>query len=103
MLVIDHCSFQNVGHDSRNKYDAAISLYGVQEIFVSNSNFEETKDIKLHLVVGEPKVNITHLSLPSAQSIKVSGDQKYRIGALFETDDESSLGNDGRPLGYSSN
>ena len=99
MLVIDHCSFENVGYDSRDKYDAAVSLYGVQEINVTNSVFKKTKDIKMHLVVGEPKVNVSHLALAKEDMIQVSGDQKYSIGVLYTDGDSSNKSNDEKPLG----
>lgn len=99
MLVIDHCSFENVGYDSRNKYDAAVSLYGVQEINVTNSIFKRTKDIKMHLVVGEPKVNVSHLALAKEDMIQVSGDQKYSIGVLYTDGDSSNKSNDEKHLG----
>ena len=82
-LDMDHCTFENVGFDSRNKYKAAINLYGVQDIQMKNSIFKKTKKIQMHLVVGEPIVKVDHLQLDQKNLIKVSGDQKYSIGKLF--------------------
>ena len=98
-LDVDHCTFKNIGYGSRNKYDAAIQLYGVQDIQIKNSIFEHTKDIKMHLVVGEPIVNVSHLALESKDQIKVTGDQAYTIGDLFTSSDVVKLGTDNLPLG----
>lgn len=78
-LVVDHCVFDNVGHDKRNKYNAAISLYGVQEIDIKNNIFEDSKAIDMHLVVGEPIVLIRNNALHNSENTIVSGDQKYAI------------------------
>lgn len=98
-LDVDHCTFKNIGFGSRNKYDAAIQLYGVQDIQIKNSIFENTKDIKMHLVVGEPIVNVSHLALKNEDKIKVTGDQAYTIGTLFTSPEAPNLGSDNTPLG----
>jgi poly(beta-D-mannuronate) lyase len=99
-LYLDHCTFDNIGFGSRNKYKAAINLYGVQDIVMKNSIFTKTKNIKMHLVVGEPIVNVTHVQLENSKQIEVSGDQKYSIGKLY-TDENSPnlLGLDNKKLG----
>ncbi|WP_072995327.1 polysaccharide lyase 6 family protein [Pseudozobellia thermophila] len=78
-LEIDHSVFDNVGHDKRNKYDAAISLYGVQEIDIKNNIFKDSKAINMHLVVGEPIVKIRNNALSNSEKLKVTGDQKYSV------------------------
>ncbi len=103
-LYIDHCTFENVGFGSRNKYQTAISLYGVQDIVIKNSIFNNTKKIKMHLVVGEPIVNISHLKLGSPEHIEVTGDQKYSIGKIFTEGNQSTLmGIDNNPIGVQTN
>ena len=54
----------------------------------------------MHLVVGEPIVNVTHVQLENSKQIEVSGDQKYSIGKLY-TDENSPnlLGLDNKKLG----
>lgn len=78
-LEIDHSVFDNVGHDKRNKYDAAISLYGVQEIDIKNNIFKDSKAINMHLVVGEPIVKIRNNALSNSEKLEVTGDQKYYV------------------------
>ena len=98
-LDMDHCTFENVGFDSRNKYKAAINLYGVQDIQMKNSIFKKTKKIQMHLVVGEPIVKVDHLQLDQKNLIKVSGDQKYNIGKLFTSPRVTPKGTDGKIIG----
>ena len=98
-LDMDHCTFENVGFDSRNKYKAAINLYGVQDIQMKNSIFKKTKKIQMHLVVGEPIVKVDHLQLDQKNLIKVSGDQKYSIGKLFTSPRVTPKGTDGKIIG----
>ena len=100
-LSIDHCSFENIGFGSRNKYNAALNLYGVQDIDIKNSTFRNTKDLKMHLVVGEPIVNISDVEIEKASMIKVTGDQLYKIGKLYTGKEKAfvRLGSDNLPLG----
>ncbi len=83
-LEIDHCVFDNVGQNQRNKYEAAISLYGVQVNDITNNIFSNSKAIAMHLVVGEPIVNIFNNTLYNSETLKVSGDQKYNVKNLWK-------------------
>lgn len=78
-LEIDHNVFQNIGKAKRNKSDAAISLYGVQVIDISNNIFSDTKEVNIHLVVGEPIVNILNNNFFNTPPIRISGDQPYTL------------------------
>lgn len=100
-LYLDHCTLENVGFGSRNKYQTALSLYGVQDIVIKNSVFTNTKNIKMHLVVGEPIVNVSNIQMDQAGQIEVSGDQKYTLGKVFtkETNPSDLIGTDNAPLG----
>lgn len=83
-LEIDHNVLDNVGFGSRNKYGASISLYGVQVIAIENNIFNKTKPINMHLVVGEPLVNILNNDFYESEKIKVTGDEKYNIQNLWD-------------------
>ncbi len=78
-LEMDHCTLDNVGFDERNKYSASVSLYGVQVTDIKNTIFNQTKGIKMHLVVGEPIVNIYNNNFYKTDKVEVTGDQKYTI------------------------
>jgi poly(beta-D-mannuronate) lyase len=102
ILNIDHCSFVNVGNGKRNKLNSVIDLYGAQKIDIKNSVFEKTAKIRVHLIVGDPKVAISDLKLEQEEDLKITGDQDYYLGKIHtdSMDDKTILGNDGKPLGY---
>ena len=78
-LEVEHNVFDHVGYGSKNKYDAALSLYGVQEIDIKNNVFTNSKAINMHLVVGEPIVKIKNNALHNSEKLIVTGDQKYDV------------------------
>ncbi|MBI9042099.1 polysaccharide lyase 6 family protein [Lutibacter sp.] len=112
-LEVDHNVFNNVGFGSKNKYNAAISLYGVQVNDITNNIFTNCKPMEMHLVVGEPIVNIFNNNFYNSDEISISGDQKYNIQNLwklnpdfikgtYKLSDKSALkskGTDGMDLG----
>ncbi|WP_435314952.1 chondroitinase-B domain-containing protein [Cellulophaga fucicola] len=85
-LELDHNTFTNVGHGKRNKYNAAINLYGVQVNEITNNIFNNTKALKMHLVVGEPMVDILNNNFYKSEGLEVSGDQKYTVENLWTLD-----------------
>ena len=87
-LEMEHNVLDNVGFGSKNKYEAAMSLYGVQVVGIENNIFNKTKGIKMHLVVGEPVVNILNNNLYNSEEIKISGDEKYTIENLWKLNPE---------------
>ncbi|GAA4238882.1 hypothetical protein GCM10022291_31050 [Postechiella marina] len=82
-LEVDHNTFNNVGFGKKNKYNAAISLYGVQVNDIQNNNFNNTKGLNMHLVVGEPIVNVVNNNYYKSDEVIVTGDQKYNIDKLY--------------------
>ncbi|MBC5837456.1 polysaccharide lyase 6 family protein [Flavobacterium muglaense] len=83
-LDVDHNVLDHVGFGTRNKYGAAISLYGVQVIAIENNIFNKTKPVNMHLVVGEPVVNILNNDFYESGKLEVTGDQKYTVENLWE-------------------
>lgn len=82
-LEVEHNVFSNVGFGKKNKYKAAMSLYGVQVNDIENNNFNNTAGLNMHLVVGEPIVNVLNNNYYKSGKIEVSGDQKYNIENLY--------------------
>jgi poly(beta-D-mannuronate) lyase len=82
-LEVDHNVFNNVGFGKKNKYKAAISLYGVQVNDIQNNNFNNTNGLKMHLVVGEPIVNVVNNNYYKSGEIEVTGDEKYNVANLY--------------------
>ena len=83
-LEVDHNVFDNVGHGSKNKYKAAMSLYGVQVNDITNNIFTGCKPMEMHLVVGEPIVNIFNNNLYNSEEIQITGDEKYNLKNLWK-------------------
>ena len=78
-LEVEHNVFDHVGYGSKNKYQATLSLYGVQEIDIKNNIFNDSKAINMHLVVGEPIVKVQNNALHNSEKLMVTGDQKYDV------------------------
>lgn len=77
VLEVSHCIFDNVGKNNRNKYEASISTYGVQVNHIINNIFNNSKGIKMHLVVGQPIVEILNNNFYNTTKMDVSGEEKY--------------------------
>lgn len=82
-LEVDHNVFDNVGKGKKNKYDAAISLYGVQVNTIENNIFNNSKGINMHLVVGGPIVNVLNNDFYNSDKLNVTGDEKYTVKNLW--------------------
>ncbi len=82
-LELAHNVFDHVGYGSKNKYQTAISLYGVQVNDIENNIFHNSKGLNMHLVVGEPIVNILNNNFYNSDTLEVTGDQKYNLKNLW--------------------
>ncbi|MBC5841373.1 DUF4957 domain-containing protein [Flavobacterium sp. F-380] len=112
-LEMEHNVFDQVGHGSKNKYERAVSLYGVQVIDIKNNIFKDAKAVEMHLVVGEPSVNIANNDFYKSDKLIVTGDQQYNLSnsldanpnfieGTYELSDKSGLkgkATDGTDLG----
>ena len=83
-LEMEHNVLDNVGHDKRNKYGASVSLYGVQVTDIKNNIFDASLGVKMHLVVGEPIVEVVNNNFYRTDNVQVTGDQKYTIDATWD-------------------
>ena len=91
-LELDHNVFDNIGHGKKNKYNSAISLYGVQVNDINNNIFNNSKAMQMHLVVGEPIVNIVNNNLYKSENVQITGDQKYNLKNLWYLNPEFEEG-----------
>lgn len=87
-LEIDHNVFDHVGYGKKNKYKTAISLCGVQVNDIENNIFNKTKALEMHLVVGEPIVNISNNNFYESEQLIVTGDEKYNVENLWTINPE---------------
>ncbi|MGY6649921.1 polysaccharide lyase 6 family protein [Wenyingzhuangia sp. IMCC45574] len=78
-LQLENSVFDNVGNNKRNKAKSAISLYGVQKIELKNNIFKESKGVQMHLVVGEPVVEVLNNNFYKSEKLTITGDQKYTV------------------------
>ena len=85
-LEMEHNIFNHVGYGKKNKYDASISLYGVQVTGIENNIFKDSKAINMHLVVGEPIVKILNNDAFNTSKMVVTGDQKYTVENMWSLD-----------------
>ena len=83
-LEMDHNVLDNVGFGSKNKYQAALSLYGVQVIGIQNNIFNKTKPVQIHLVLGEPMVDILNNDFYESDKLTITGDEKYNVQNLWD-------------------
>jgi poly(beta-D-mannuronate) lyase len=102
-LEINHCVFDNVGNGKRNKYKASLSTYGVQVNQIKNNIFDKSKGVKIHLIVGDPVVQLLNNNYYATDKVAITGDQKYleqntmsldpgfKSKATYELNDNSPL------------
>ncbi|MEM9930502.1 MAG: chondroitinase-B domain-containing protein, partial [Bacteroidota bacterium] len=98
MVTIERCTFDDIGGDKRNKTGASIRLHGTQVVQIKDCIFDDSKPLELHLVVGDPVVNITN-SVFSGGTLLTDNGQPYRTAGLRRglTEPVTSLGD--RPIG----
>lgn len=77
ILEMSNTSFEDVGHDKRNKTQAAVALHGVQYADMKGLSFTNTKKLDMHLVVGDPVIKISDVEFVGSEGI-ISNDDKYQ-------------------------
>ena len=70
ILKLNNTNFKNVGHDKRNKHNAALSLHGVQLAAIDNISIVDSKKINLHLLVGEPVINLKNVTIKNCDALQ---------------------------------
>lgn len=77
ILDLTNSSFDNVGHDKRNKYKTSVGIFGVQLAEMNNLSFKNSKKLDLHLIVGEPVIKLSDIDFDNSEGIE-SNDQAYQ-------------------------
>ena len=77
ILKLRDSQFENVGHDKRNKNEAAIVLHGVQLAEINNLDFKNSRKLKLHLIVGEPVIKLNDIDFDGCEKM-ISNDEAYQ-------------------------
>ena len=81
IFELNNTTFTNVGHDKRNKHDAAISLHGVQYADMKDLDIKDSKKINLHLIVGEPVIMLNDINFEGSEKV-ISNDDAFQRNNL---------------------
>ena len=84
MLKMHNSNFDNVGHDQRNKDNAAVLLHGVQLADMENLSFRDSRKIKLHLIVGEPVIKLNAIRIDGGEPIESNDDAFQRTNISYQ-------------------
>jgi len=76
ILLFKNSKISNVGLDKRNKRGASISLHGVQKANIRDNQFNDSRPIKLHMIVGDPITNIMECTFSNTPRI-IANDAPY--------------------------
>ncbi|OAV45193.1 alginate lyase [Lewinella sp. 4G2] len=98
MVTIKDCTFDEIGGDKRNRTGASIRLHGTQVVQIDGCIFDDSKPVALHLVVGEPVVDITN-SVFSGGTKLVDNGEPYRTAGLKRDLTEPMTSLNGRAIG----
>ncbi len=99
MVTIRRCTFDEIGGDKRNGTGSAVNLYGTQRVMVTDCIFDDSKPLRLHLVVGEPVVMIANSVFSGGTTIEDNGEPYATENLLLnQTEPVTQLAN-GRPIG----
>ncbi|NJB87100.1 poly(beta-D-mannuronate) lyase [Lewinella marina] len=100
MLTIDRCTFDEVGTDEKwNRSESSVSLHGTQYVHITNSVFDDSAPVRLHLVVGEPVVLIENSVFSGGTELLDNG-EPYRTQNLhLNLEEPVTTLPDGTPVG----
>ena len=99
MLTIDRCTFDEVGTDTKwNKSESSVSLYGTQEVTITNSIFDDSAPVRMHLVVGDPVVSLTDCVFSGDTELIDNGEPYATENLQYLPEPITSL-TDGRRIG----
>jgi len=69
ILQLASCTFDNVGNDKRNKYQAAVHIHGVQYANMENLELKNSKKINMFLTVGDPVIQVKNSDFYDSEGI----------------------------------
>jgi len=87
MLWLSNSIFENVGQDKRNKNESAIDLFGVQYADLENLRIKDSRKINMHLIVGEPVINLENIKLINSENISSNSDKYTSSNIVVEGND----------------
>ncbi len=69
IVSVTKSTFTDVGKGSRNKTKASLKFHGVQDLTISDSQWQESAPLTLHLTNGEPVTNINNITLTNSGDV----------------------------------
>ena len=75
--LLTNSSFEDVSHDKRNKYDAVVTIHGVQLAEMDNLTFSQSSKLNMHLVVEGLIIGISNTTSSKSEEIE-SNDEAYQ-------------------------
>ncbi|MEO0731677.1 MAG: polysaccharide lyase 6 family protein [Bacteroidota bacterium] len=94
MVTIELCTFDEVGADKRNQTGASVRLHGAQVIDITNTIFDDSRPVELHLVVGDPVVNVKNCAFSGGTVLKDNGLPYHTANLQLNLEEPpTSLGN----------
>ena len=84
IIVVEGNEFTNVGLGSRNKSGASLLFHGVQNLRVSDSNWNGSAPLELYLTNGEPITVIRDVVMRDTGQIRANNDEYQIENVVYE-------------------
>lgn len=75
IVVVEGNEFTNTGLDQRNKAAASLKFHGVQKLYISNSNWNNSAPLELYLTNGEPITVIKDVVMTNTREIRANNNE----------------------------
>ena len=84
IVVVEGSEFVNTGLGLRNKSGASLKFHGVQNLHISNSSWERSAPLMLHLTNGEPITVIRDIRMKDSGEIVSNSDSYLAENITYE-------------------
>ena len=86
IIVVEGNEFTNAGLGSRNKSGASLKFHGVQNLHISDSDWNGSAPLELYLTNGEPITVIRDVVMTDTGQIRANNDEYQIENVTYETD-----------------
>ena len=84
IIVVANNEFSNVGLGQRNKTGASLKFHGVQKLYITDSNWNESAPLELYLTNGEPITVIKDVVMRGTPGIRANNNEYQVENVLYE-------------------
>ena len=84
IVVVNENEFNNVGQGSRNRTRASLRFHGVQKLEVSNSTWNSSAPLDLHLTNGEPISVIRDVVMTDTDPVRANSDAYQSDNIVYD-------------------